>query len=117
MIECGNKYSRWGIDKYTDHILSATWDAREGWSTPSIEPYKALSLDPAAAVFHYAFCCFEGMKAYKDAQGNVRLFRPEKNIRRLNTSAVRIALPGFDEEAVLKLLAEYTKTESRWIPE
>lgn len=57
------------------------------------------------------------MKAYKDANGNVRLFRPEKNIRRLNTSAVRIALPSFDEEAVLKLLAEYTKTESRWIPE
>jgi branched-chain amino acid aminotransferase len=57
------------------------------------------------------------MKAYKDAKGNVRLFRPEKNIRRLNTSAVRIALPAFDEEAVLKLLAEYTKTESRWIPE
>lgn len=57
------------------------------------------------------------MKAYKDAQGNVRLFRPEKNIRRLNTSAVRIALPAFDEESVLKLLAEYAKTESRWIPE
>lgn len=57
------------------------------------------------------------MKAYKDAKGKVRLFRPEKNIQRLNTSAVRIALPSFDEDAVMKLLAEYTRTESRWIPE
>jgi branched-chain amino acid aminotransferase len=98
-------------------MLSVPWDSTHGWGIPKLEPYKALSLDPAAAVFHYAFCCFEGMKAYKDAKGNVRLFRPEKNIHRLNTSAERIALPTFDEGEVLKLLAKFTELESRWIPE
>lgn len=102
---------------FQDHILSAKWTADEGWHAPRIEPYKPLSLDPAAAVFHYAFCCFEGMKAYKDSQSKVRFFRPEKNIRRMNDSAVRIALPAFNEDDVLKLLVEFTRTESRWIPE
>lgn len=74
-------------------------------------------LDPAAAVLQYAFTCFEGMKAYKDGQGRARLFRPDRNLRRLNLSAARIALPTFDEGAMLKLLTEYVRLESRWIPE
>ncbi|KAH8703316.1 putative branched-chain amino acid aminotransferase [Talaromyces proteolyticus] len=102
---------------FTDHILSVSWDVNTGWTEPVIEPYKSLELDPAAAVFHYAFCCFEGMKAYKDAQGNVRLFRPERNIQRLNRSAARVALPTFNENELLKVLIEYARLESRWVPE
>lgn len=57
------------------------------------------------------------MKAYKDAEGRVRLFRPDKNVQRLNNSAARVALPTFDEDELLKLVSEYTKLESRWVPE
>jgi branched-chain amino acid aminotransferase len=69
-------------------------------------------MDPASCVFHYAFECFEGMKAYKDKHGNIRLFRPHKNMARLNFSSKRVALPTFDEEALLQLIAEFVKLES-----
>jgi branched-chain amino acid aminotransferase len=72
-------------------------------------------MDPASCVFHYAFECFEGMKAYKDKHGNIRLFRPHKNMARLNFSSKRVALPTFDEEALLQLIAEFVKLESRFI--
>merc|ERR1712144_35592 len=63
---------------FTDHMLSLEWTASTGWLPPRITPYQNLSLDPASCVFHYAFECFEGMKAYKDSAGRVRLFRPTK---------------------------------------
>jgi len=99
----------------TDHILQVQWTAEKGWHPPQIAPYHALSLDPAAAVLHYGFQCFEGMKAYKDARGTVRLFRPEINLDRLNLSAARIALPTFDRDQLLKLIARFVKLEERFI--
>jgi branched-chain amino acid aminotransferase len=92
------------------------WTATEGWLAPQITPYQNLSLDPATCVFHYAFECFEGMKAYKDAQGNTRLFRPDKNMRRLNNSSARIALPTFDSDALIQLISKFVKLEERFIP-
>ncbi|KXG51283.1 Aminotransferase, class IV [Penicillium griseofulvum] len=100
----------------TDHMLQIQWTASEGWHTPRIVPYGNLSIDPTAGVFNYAFECFEGMKAYKDAQGRVRLFRPEVNIARLNQSAARVSLPNFDATAFLNLLKEFVAIESRHIP-
>lgn len=97
-------------------MLSIEWTASDGWYAPRITPYQNLSLDPATCVFHYAFTAFEGMKAYKDASGNVRLFRPDKNMARLNKSVVRIALPGFNEQAFLDLIAKFCKLEERFIP-
>ncbi|KAF1984749.1 branched-chain-amino-acid aminotransferase [Aulographum hederae CBS 113979] len=101
---------------FTDHMLSLEWTASEGWLPPRITPYQNLSLDPATCVFHYAFTAFEGMKAYKDTSGNIRLFRPEKNMARLNKSAARIALPNFDGESLIKLIGEFCKLEERFIP-
>jgi branched-chain amino acid aminotransferase len=98
-----------------DHILQVRWTAEYGWETPQIAPYQHLVLDPAAAVLHYGFECFEGMKAYRDARGNVRMFRPEINIDRLNRSAARIALPTFDADELLKLIARFVKVEERFI--
>ena len=66
--------------------------------TPKISPYHNLSLDPSTIVFHYAFELFEGMKAYKDTNGNIRTFRGDKNMIRMNKSAERIALPTFEGE-------------------
>ncbi|KKY23997.1 putative branched-chain amino acid cytosolic [Diplodia seriata] len=97
-------------------MLSIEWTASEGWLNPRITPYQNLSLDPATCVFHYAFECFEGMKAYKDKAGKIRLFRPDKNMARLNKSSERIALPTFDGEALTNLIAQFCQLEERFIP-
>ena len=76
-----------------DHMLQIQWTASEGWHTPRIVPYGNLSIDPTAGVFNYAFECFEGMKAYRQDSGRVLLFRPDMNMKRMNSSAQRIALP------------------------
>jgi branched-chain amino acid aminotransferase len=97
-------------------MLSLEWTAAEGWHPPRITPYQNLSLDPATCVFHYAFTAFEGMKAYKDGQGNVRLFRPDRNMRRLNKSVARIALPTFDGDSMIDLISKFVKLDQRFIP-
>lgn len=79
-------------------------------------PYQNLSLDPATCVFHYAFECFEGMKAYRDAQNQIRLFRPDKNMQRMNTSSARIALPTFEGDALIDLIGQLIKLDERFIP-
>ncbi|KAL3456797.1 aminotransferase [Aspergillus heterothallicus] len=101
---------------FTDHMFTAEWTATDGWHTPQIVPYQKLQLDPSACVFHYAFECFEGMKAYRDNNGQIRLFRPDKNMQRLNKSSARIALPTFDGEALTKMIGELVKLDSRFIP-
>jgi branched-chain amino acid aminotransferase len=83
-------------------MLSIEWTATAGWHTPRITPYQNLSLDPATCVFHYAFECFEGMKAYKDSSNNILLFRPDKNMQRMNKSSARLALPTFDGDALIR---------------
>ncbi|KAL9072240.1 MAG: hypothetical protein Q9161_003713 [Pseudevernia consocians] len=101
---------------FTDHMLSIEWTASQGWLAPRIIPYQNLSLDPATCVFHYAFECFEGMKAYKNSEGQVRLFRPEKNMARLNKSSARIALPTFTGKAFIELISKFAAMEARFIP-
>jgi branched-subunit amino acid aminotransferase/4-amino-4-deoxychorismate lyase len=87
-------------------MLTIEWTSAKGWLPGRIIPYQNLSLDPATCVFHYAFECFEGLKAYKvvkltfvtyeqDKDDKTRLFRPDKNMRRFNISAARIALPVY----------------------
>jgi branched-chain amino acid aminotransferase len=98
-------------------MLTIEWNNTTGWLEPRITPYQNLSLDPATCVFHYAFECFEGMKAYRDSKGQVRLFRPDKNMARFNKSAARIALPTFDPAALVDLIAKFAKLDSRFIPE
>lgn len=98
-------------------MLSVEWTADQGWHAPRIIPFQNLSLNPATCVFHYAFECFEGMKAYKDDKGVVRLFRPDMNMKRLNKSTSRIALPTLDGEALIDLLKDLVRLENRFIPE
>ncbi|KAL3962557.1 hypothetical protein ACCO45_004080 [Purpureocillium lilacinum] len=103
--------------EFTDHMLAIEWNQDEGWLEPKITPYQNLSLDPATCVFHYAFECFEGMKAYKDKSGKVRLFRPDKNMARLNKSAARIALPTFEPSSFIQLISKLAQLDSRFIPD
>ncbi|KAF3916192.1 hypothetical protein AA313_de0207137 [Arthrobotrys entomopaga] len=101
---------------FTDHMLSVEWTAQDGWLPPRITPYQNLSLDPATCVLHYAFTCFEGMKAYKDSENRIRLFRPDRNMRRLNRSSARIALPTFSNDTFIDLISKFVTLEERFIP-
>lgn len=101
---------------FTDHMLEVEWTLEDGWSTPKISPYHALSLDPASVVFHYSFELFEGMKAYRDASGNVRTFRPDQNMARMNRSAKRAALPQFDGEELMKCIDKLLLVEDKFVP-
>lgn len=101
---------------FTDHMLVIPHNIKTGWGTPEIKPYGPLSLDPSSCVFHYAFELFEGMKAYKDSEGNVRMFRPDKNMARMNKSADRICLPEIDSEELIKLIGELLKVDHKFIP-
>ena len=83
---------------------------------PRITPYQNLSLDPATCVFHYGFEAFEGMKAYRDSKGGLRLFRPEMNMKRMNRSAARIALPMFEGGKMVELIRRFVGLEERFIP-
>jgi branched-chain amino acid aminotransferase len=97
-------------------MLSIEWTAAQGWLAPRLTPYQNLSLDPATCVFHYAFECFEGMKAYKCKKDNsLRLFRPEKNMARMNKSAARIALPTFDGKELIDLIGKLCRIDERFI--
>ena len=98
-------------------MLMIEWTEEDGWLDPKIVPYQNLSLDPATCVFHYAFECFEGLKAYKDKTGNVRLFRPDKNMARLNKSSARIALPTFEPTAFIDLINKFVQVEKKSIPD
>ncbi|KAI8900505.1 aminotransferase [Globomyces pollinis-pini] len=101
---------------FSDHMLTVNWSANEGWAKPVISPYANFSLDPACTVFHYGVECFEGMKAYKDKNGKIRLFRPDMNMNRFYKSCQRLMLPSFNRDELLKCIEEFVKIDSRWIP-
>ncbi|TEB14048.1 branched-chain amino acid aminotransferase II [Coprinellus micaceus] len=101
---------------FTDHMLTVPWDVVSGWGVPKIEPYGPLQLEPSCTVLHYAQTIFEGMKAYRHDDGRVTLFRPDMNMKRMNTSAARIALPTFDGEAMLELIKQLIRIDKDWIP-
>jgi len=102
--------------EFSDHMLEIDWKRGEGWSAPKISPYHNLSLEPSALVFHYALEFFEGMKAYKDSKGKIRLFRPEKNMERMNNSASRLAMPNFNGNEYLECLKKLLILDKDWIP-
>lgn len=101
---------------FTDYMLMMKRDGERGWYYAAIEPYGNLSLSPAATVLHYSQEVFEGLKAYRAADGRVLMFRPWDNVKRLATSAERICMAPFDEEFLLNSLYELIKIEKDWIP-
>lgn len=82
----------------TDHMIVAAWNTDSGWSDPELKPYGPFSLFPSASCLHYAHECFEGLKAYRRDDGQLRVFRTDRNARRLLMSAERISLPQFDPD-------------------
>ena len=102
---------------YTDHMFLMNYDAGEGWHDPRIVPYGPLSLDPAAMCLHYGQEVFEGLKAYRAPDGGVVLFRPEKNMARLNVSNDRLCIPPIDEAFAVEAVKELVRLDQDWIPE
>ncbi|BAO74568.1 branched-chain amino acid aminotransferase [Winogradskyella sp. PG-2] len=100
---------------FSDHMFVC--DYKDGkWQTPKIVPFQPISLEPSAKIFHYGQSIFEGMKAYKDAEDNVFLFRPMDNVKRMNISAKRLAMPEIPEAYFMNGLEELLKVEKNWIP-
>jgi branched-chain amino acid aminotransferase len=107
-----------GFGKYfTDHMVKVVWRQGEGWGPAEVLPYGPIMLDPAAAVLHYAQEIFEGMKAYRHADGSIWTFRPHANAARFNRSATRLALPQLDEADFVASLETLVKIDQRWVPE
>ena len=102
---------------FTDHMVVIDFDAdKGGWHTATLGPREPISLDPAAAVLHYAQEIFEGMKAYKREDGSLALFRPEQNARRFNESARRMAMPELPEELFLESISQLVAKDRDWVP-
>ena len=102
--------------QFTDRMLLAEWTTDRGWCDARIQPYAPFVLDPSCLVFHYAQEIFEGLKAYKWADGRVALFRPEMNARRFNQSAERMCMPAVPEELFLGGIEQLLSLEKEWVP-
>ncbi|XCF07614.1 branched-chain amino acid aminotransferase [Tamlana crocina] len=101
---------------FSDHMLECDFKNGE-WLAPKVVPYQPITLDPSAKIFHYGQSVFEGMKAYKDADGKVWLFRPLDNFKRLNISSKRLAIPELPESYFMDGLKALLKVDEEWIPE
>lgn len=101
---------------FTDHMFLMDYCADKGWHDPRIVPYGPIPLDPSAACFHYAQEIFEGMKAYRTAEGKIQLFRPQENFKRLNASCERLVIPKMDENLLMDSLKKLIKIDQDWVP-
>ncbi len=101
---------------FSDHMFTVEWTPEKGWYDARITPYGPITLDPAAAVLHYAQETFEGMKAYRHADDSLWLFRPEANAERMKRSSHRLALPVLEVPDFVQAVEELVKVDARWVP-
>ncbi|MBR2731229.1 MAG: branched-chain amino acid aminotransferase [Clostridia bacterium] len=109
--------SKLGFGKiFTDHMFVMDYAPEQGWHDARIIPFGPLPIHPASTVLHYGAEIFEGLKAYRTVNGEIKMFRPMENIRRLNNSAERLCLPQIDEDFCLKIFDTLVELEKDWIP-
>ncbi len=101
---------------FSDHMFVMEYTRAEGWHNARIVPFENITLHPASTVLHYGSEIFEGLKAYRRADGGVQLFRPIENMRRLNNSAERLCLPTIPEEMSMEILKTFVEVEKDWVP-
>ncbi|MFJ9712400.1 branched-chain amino acid aminotransferase [Streptomyces sp. NPDC101234] len=101
---------------FTDHMVTMRWSQGSGWHDARLEPYGSFTFDPATSVLHYGQELFEGLKAYRQDNGAVVLFRPEVNAARFNASARRMAMPEMPEEVFVKALELLAAQDQDWVP-
>jgi len=106
-----------GFGKYfTDHMVSIDYDDGVGWHTARVIPYGPIELDPSAIVLHYAQEIFEGLKAYRWADGSIVSFRAEANAARMRSSARRLAMPELPDELFMASLCQLIAVDNAWVP-
>lgn len=109
--------SKLGFGKYfTDHMFLMDYEEGKDWFNPRIVPYQPLQIDPATTVLHYGQAIFEGMKAYHTPDGRILLFRPRKNMERINRSNDRMCIPPIDPDFGVEAIKTLVKLDSSWIP-
>ena len=101
---------------FTDHMITLRWSAERGWHDGRLEPYGPFTFDPATMVFHYSQEFFEGLKAYRQDNGSITLFRPDANAARFNRSARRMAMPELPEESFIRALELLVAQDRDWVP-
>ena len=101
---------------FTDHMFMMDWDKEHGWHDAQILPYGPIALDPSCSVLHYSQTIFEGLKAYRTADGDIQLFRPQENFKRLNNSNERMCIPKVDEDFMLEALKTLIEIDKDWVP-
>ena len=101
----------------TDHQVVCCWEKDKGWTSAKVIPYGPIQMDPAAAVLHYAQEIFEGIKAYRWADGSIWTFRPHENAKRMQLSARRMALPEVPEDLFVESLRQLIAVDAAWVPE
>ena len=101
---------------FTDHMFVIDYLEGQGWHDPKIVPYAPFSLDPACSTLHYAQAVFDGLKAFRGADGTIRLFRPQKHAERLNRSCERLCIPELDAALVQESFAKLIQLDHAWVP-
>jgi branched-chain amino acid aminotransferase len=101
---------------FTDHMFIMDYTKGKGWHDARIIPYAPLPMDPATMVFHYGQAIFEGLKAYKAKDGRVLLFRPRKNMERINNSNERMSIPLIDVDFMVDATKTLVEIDKDWIP-
>ena len=111
-------FSKLGFGKFfTDHMITWEYDAQKGgWQEIEIRPYDDFNINPACCSLHYGQGIFEGLKAYKNTDGKITMFRPRDNFLRMNKSAERLCMATFDVDTALNALSELIKIDEEWIP-
>jgi branched-chain amino acid aminotransferase len=102
---------------FSDHMVTIRYSEGKGWHDGRIEPRRPIEMDPASAVLHYAQEIFEGLKAYKTAEGGAIMFRPRENARRFRQSAERLAMPMLPEDDFLEAIDQLVDIDRDWIPD
>jgi len=101
---------------FTDHMLTIEWSTGRGWHDPSIVPYGPIALDPAASVLHYGQAMFEGMKAFRGADGKVRLWRLMRHCQRMQAGAPRLCMPTLPPEDMATAIEALVRVDADWVP-
>ena len=101
---------------FTDHMITLRWSTDSGWHDGRLEPYGPFTLDPATAVLHYSQEFFEGLKAYRQDNGSITMFRPDANAARFNSTARRMAMPELPPETFIRALELLVAQDREWVP-
>ncbi|XP_034448446.1 branched-chain-amino-acid aminotransferase, cytosolic-like isoform X1 [Hippoglossus hippoglossus] len=102
--------------QFSDHMLTINWSEKDGWEAPQIKPFQNLSLHPACSALHYSIELFEGMKAFRGTDNQIRLFRPMLNMERMHRSSDRSCLPLFDKAELLGCIRKLVEIDQEWVP-